>query len=151
MTANNQLDNTHTARKVSPAIPTDLSDWSVLIVDDVYDNISIAEAILKFNEADVQIATNGLEGLQIMESWVPNIILLDLSMPEMNGWEMHEVLRQMPERLSIAVIALTAHAMVGDREKVMEAGFDGYIAKPFSVSTFVEDITTILKSMEVGA
>lgn len=145
------FDNTESERKsskVTRAIPTDLSNWRILIVDDVYDNISIAEAILEFNGAFVEQAANGVEGLKMLETQTPNIILLDLSMPEMNGWEMHEELSKLPERDCITVIALTAHAMVGDRERVIEAGFDGYIAKPFSISTLINDIKAIIRSTE---
>jgi len=127
--------------------PIEVSDWRVLIVDDVFDNISIAEAVLQFNGAEVQHAVNGVVGLEMVEAYKPNLILLDLSMPEMNGWEMHEKLRQSPSTASIPVIALTAHAMQGDEEKVMQAGFDGYIAKPFSVTMLVADIKTILNKV----
>lgn len=131
--------------------PTDVSDWHVLIVDDVFDNISIAETVLQFNGAEVRHAVNGREGLEMIETYKPNLILLDLSMPVMNGWEMHKRLRESPDTKSIPVIALTAHAMQGDKEKVMEAGFDGYIAKPFSVSILIDDIKTILKTLNVKA
>lgn len=127
--------------------PTDVSDWRVLIVDDVFDNISIAEAVLEFNGAEVQHAENGAIGLKMLENYQANLILLDLSMPEMNGWEMHEKLRNSSDTASIPVIALTAHAMQGDEEKVMQAGFDGYIAKPFSVTMLVSDIKTILNQI----
>ncbi len=131
--------------------PTDVSDWRVLIVDDVFDNISIAETVLQFNGADVQHAVNGVVGLKMLESYDANLILLDLSMPEMNGWEMHERLRKSPKTASIPVIALTAHAMQGDEDKVMQAGFDGYIAKPFSVTMLVSDIKTILNQVNKKA
>lgn len=131
--------------------PTDESDWRVLIVDDVFDNISIAEAVLEFNGAEVQHAANGAIGLKMLENYQANLILLDLSMPEMNGWEMHEKLRNSSATASIPVIALTAHAMQGDEEKVMQAGFDGYIAKPFSVTMLVSDIKTILNQINKKA
>ena len=131
--------------------PVDVSEWRVLIVDDVFDNISIAEAVLDFNGAEVKHAVNGVIGLEMVETYKPNLILLDLSMPEMNGWEMHEKLRESSATDSIPVIALTAHAMQGDEEKVMQAGFDGYIAKPFSVTTLVADIKTILNKVNTKA
>lgn len=131
--------------------PIDISDtntWKVLIVDDVMDNIAIAKVVLESQGADVQIAKNGIEGFEVMDTFDTNLILLDLSMPEMNGWEMHEKLRENPDTASIVVIALTAHAMQGDKEKVMAAGFDGYISKPFSVSALTNDIKTILQSVD---
>lgn len=151
MTYNKVPEPGHVKPREYQMSPIDVSDWHVLIVDDVFDNISIAEAVLKFNGAEVQHAFNGVEGLRMINTFKPNLILLDLSMPEMNGWKMHEELRKSPTTKSIPVIALTAHAMQGDEEKVMQAGFDGYIAKPFSVSTLVEDIKGILKRLNARA
>lgn len=131
------------------SITLETNTWKVLIVDDVMDNIAIAKVVLEHKGADVATAKNGVEGLEMIETSQPNLILLDLSMPEMNGWEMHEQLRDNPETQSIIVIALTAHAMQGDKEKVMEAGFDGYISKPFSVSALVNDIKAILQSLDL--
>lgn len=129
----------------------DINNWRVLIVDDVFDNISIAQAILVHNSAEVRTAINGEDGFRVMESYNPNIILLDLSMPVMDGWEMHEKLRTNPKTQSVLVIALTAHAMEGDREKVEAAGFDGYISKPFAVMKLIDDIKVIIKSQSVKA
>jgi two-component system, cell cycle response regulator DivK len=151
MTFNKIPEPGHTPPKIAKSSPTDVSDWRVLIVDDVFDNISIAEAVLLFNHAKVKHAINGREGLDMIEDYKPNLILLDLSMPEMNGWEMHKALQQSTDTASIPVIALTAHAMQGDKEKVMEAGFDGYIAKPFSVTTLVDEIKDILKTLNMKA
>lgn len=136
--------------EIPPVDPTDVSTWKILIVDDVHDNISIAQTVLQFNGAEVMSAIHGKDGLQQMETFMPNIILLDLSMPEMNGWEMHSHLHADPATASITVIALTAHAMQGDREKVMTAGFDGYIPKPFSVRTIIDEIKLILNESGVA-
>lgn len=138
MTYNSSSDSNRTTNY------DDVSEWRVLIVDDVLDNITIAEATLKFKGADVRHASNGIKGLEMLSSYECNLILLDLSMPDMNGWEMHKQLRDNPETAWIPVIALTAHAMQGDKEKVIDAGFDGYIPKPFSVSELIDDIKSIL-------
>lgn len=126
---------------------SNVTDWRVLIVDDVFDNIAIAEAVMTHNGAEVRHAKNGIEGLELIKSYDTNLILLDLSMPDMNGWDMHDELRRNSDTASIPVIALTAHAMEGDKEKVLNAGFDGYIAKPFSVRTLIDEIRGILETM----
>jgi len=128
-----------------------VKNWRVLIVDDVFDNIAIAKAVLEHGGASVETAINGDDGFRTMTSFAPNLILLDLSMPVMDGWVMHEKLRENPDTRSILVIALTAHAMEGDREKVLAAGFDGYISKPFSVRTIIDDIKAIIQSRTVEA
>ncbi|MCA9882049.1 MAG: response regulator [Anaerolineae bacterium] len=117
-----------------------MKDWIVLIVDDELDNLNVARKVLSFNDAQVFDARNGREGLAALADISPTFILLDLSMPEMDGWEMFRILREQPETQGIPVIALTAHAMAGDREKVLEAGFNGYIAKPFRIDSFLEEI-----------
>jgi len=131
-------------------ISEEIKDWTVLIVDDEPDNLGVAQKVLLFNGADVHIARNGLEGLTILNDITPTFILLDLSMPEMDGWEMFEKVRTMPNLLTVPVIALTAHAMAGDKERVLEAGFDGYISKPFRINTLLDEIQKCLRTFTNG-
>jgi CheY-like chemotaxis protein len=124
----------------------DAKNWTVLIVDDEPDNLGVAEKVLSFQGATVYTAANGREGLEVLlQHNNVSFILLDLSMPEMNGWEMLEVLRGDPDLRYIPVIALTAHAMAGDRERALDAGFHGYIAKPFRLSTFFTEIQRVIE------
>jgi two-component system cell cycle response regulator DivK len=125
-------------------ISQNMNEWKVLIVDDEADNLKVAQKILSYNGAEVHIARNGLEGLAALDVFLPTFILLDLSMPEMDGWEMLLRLRRNADVSHLPVIALTAHAMSGDRERVMQAGFNGYIAKPFRLDSFLEDIQQYL-------
>jgi CheY-like chemotaxis protein len=120
-------------------------EWTVLIVDDEPDNLSVAEKVLSFRGAKVHTATNGAEGLKVLEQVAPTFILMDLSMPRVDGWEMHRKVRENPRTAHIPVIALTAHAMEGDKERVMAAGFTGYIAKPFRLGTFFIEIEKCLQ------
>ena len=128
------------------AIRTTLKGWNILIVDDQPDNLTIAKVALEFQGATVLIATNGEEGMVLLAAHTPTLILLDLSMPKMDGWEMHRRIRIQPELAKIPVIALTAHAMGGDRERVIEAGFDGYISKPFDVMTLPDQIRQMVSA-----
>ncbi len=121
-------------------ISKDINEWEVLIVDDEPDNLGVAQKVLSYGGADVHIARNGLEGLSVLEHVKPTFILLDLSMPEMDGWEMFERVRSFEGLANVPIIALTAHAMTGDKERVMNAGFDGYIAKPFRINSFLDEI-----------
>ena len=132
----------------SHQIPSnDASKWIVLIVDDEPDNRTIAETVLSFNGAKVFTATQGVEGLKVLEEVSPSFILLDLSMPVMDGWEMFKALRANVRTESIPVIALTAHAMAGDRERVMEVGFAGYIAKPFRLGSFMTELKNCFQEL----
>src|SRR5688572_18073487 len=109
----------------------DVTQWRVLIVDDDIDNLTLAAEYLKYGGTSVETAQNGEAGLKVAKEFAPTIILLDLSMPVMDGWGMLEGLRKDPALASIPVVALTAHAMPQDRERVVAAGFDGYVTKPF--------------------
>jgi len=140
-----------TDRRILPEILNlamgEVSGWTVLIVDDEPDNLAIAQKVLSFSGARVYTACNGEEGLKALETVTPSFILLDLSMPVMDGWEMFRQVRADANTQHIPVIALTAHAMAGDRERVMEAGFDGYIAKPFRLSTFMGEILRCFRDL----
>lgn len=127
-------------------ISKDIKDWTVLIVDDEPDNLGVAQKVLSYGGAEVHIARNGLEGLAVLDRIKPTFILLDLSMPEMDGWQMFEKARTLEALKDVPIIALTAHAMAGDKDRVMEAGFDGYIAKPFRIDSFLDDIHRCLQS-----
>jgi CheY-like chemotaxis protein len=138
-------------RNIIPALYNlaagEISKWTVLIVDDEPDNLVIAEKVLSFGGAKVYTARNGVEGLKVLETVSPSFILLDLSMPEMSGWDMLKKVKADLTKIHIPVIALTAHAMLGDRQRVMEAGFDGYIAKPFRLSTFTSEILRCFREL----
>ena len=121
---------------MSLAIHGQVANWTVLIVDDEPDNRVVPQELLKFYGAKVFSAENGREGLKSLAEMMPTFILLDLSMPEMDGWEMLKQIRADPRLAHLPVIALTAHAMAGDMERVFEAGFNGYIAKPYLLDTF---------------
>lgn len=120
--------------------PQDVSQWRVLIVDDDIDNLTLAAEYLKYVGASVKTAFNGLDGLAATREFAPTIILCDLSMPVMDGWGMLEGLKKDAALASIPVIALTAHAMPHDRERVVAAGFDGYVTKPFMFRVLVEEM-----------
>lgn len=114
--------------------------WRVLIVDDEADNLNLVGIVMEFHGAEVIKAGDGLEGLEKARDMRPNLILMDLSMPQMDGWAFLAELRGEDDLARIPVIALTAHAMDGDRERVIDAGFDGYISKPLQIATLVQDI-----------
>ncbi len=122
----------------------DIENLSILIVDNEPDNLEVVFEALRFFGVTVETAENGEQGLEILRTFTPDLILLDLSMPVMDGWEMHSRLKANPQTRHIPVVALTAHAMSGDAERVREAGFEGYMAKPVDVKTLVQDITLVL-------
>ena len=119
----------------------DLSQHHILIVDDEPDNLEVLKETLElvFN-SDVRVARSYDAALLVLESFHPTIIVTDLSMPKADGYVLLHQLRERPDTAQLPIIALTAHAMMGDRERILAAGFDGYISKPFNVGTLEEDI-----------
>ena len=128
--------------------PSDPSGWTVLIIDNEPDNVAIAESVLEFYGATVYSANGGEEGLQRLLTLVPSVILLDLSMPNLDGWEVLSAIRHRLDKPYIPVIAFTAHAMQGDRERIAAAGFDGYIVKPFELNGLVATIRTVIEQVK---
>jgi CheY-like chemotaxis protein len=122
----------------------DVNGWTVVIVEDDPDNLGVPLKILTHHGATVHSATDGLEGLQLLDEVTPTLILMDLSMPNMDGWAMLKKVRNNPAVAHIPVIAVTAHAMQGDEERALAAGFDGYISKPYRLATFLNEVQKCL-------
>lgn len=102
---------------------------NVLIVEDNRDNLTTINAILR-DKYNILEATDGKQGLQIANTFLPDIILLDISLPGIDGFNVIQRLKENEQTRFIPIIAVTAHAMKGDREKIIQTGCDGYIAKP---------------------
>jgi len=116
------------------------ASWSVLVVDDEPDNLELVAIFLGFKGATVKTARNGQQALETLKTFKPNLILLDLSMPQMSGWDVHTIIRANPETKDIWTVALTAHAMSTDRELVRTAGFNGYLTKPIDLPSLLSDL-----------
>lgn len=129
---------------------SDVSDWKVLIVDDEPDNLGVLELIMDFHQINVRTADSGHTCLQKMEEETPTLVLMDVQMPGMSGTELMDKIRMRAEWSHIPIIAVTAHAMRGDDARMLAAGFDGYIAKPISAITLVDELKSILAT-RVGA
>jgi CheY-like chemotaxis protein len=103
----------------------------VLVVDDDARNIFALTTILETQEMEVLSATNGRQAIEIIQNTPDlSVVLMDIMMPEMDGYETMEVIRQNPAFRRLPIVALTAKAMKGDREKCLEAGASDYLAKP---------------------
>jgi CheY-like chemotaxis protein len=128
-----------------------LSGWNIVVIDDEDDSLQVSNIILVSHGASVYPATNGKQGLRIVRQKNPHFVISDLSMPIMDGWSFLDTLQADPEMLHIPVIALTAHGMVGDREKALSAGFLNYLTKPLTVETFMKDLMNVILDIPVLA
>lgn len=120
-------------------MPKDLKGKTVLVVDDNIMNIMIANIILKKYDVVVSEASNGEEAVNYLKNNECDLILMDLQMPVINGYEASEIIRQ-KLRLNLPIIALTASNTEEEREKCFEVGMNDYLAKPFSEEQLLQTI-----------
>lgn len=104
----------------------------ILIVEDNENNRSLFRDILTFHGYDITVACDGKEGVEIARELAPDLILMDIQMPGMDGITAGTLLKADPATSGLKIVALTSFAMQGDREKILAAGFDGYLSKPIS-------------------
>ncbi len=119
----------------------------VLLVEDNEMNRDMLSRRLTRKGYVVVVAKDGLDGVSMAGSEAPDIILMDMSLPEIDGWEATRRIKRAPETASIPVIALTAHAMASDREKAMEAGCDDFDTKPVELSRLLEKMEKLLPAL----
>jgi CheY-like chemotaxis protein len=117
----------------------------ILIVEDNEMNLKLIRTLLKAKGFLLAEARDGEEALIIAVAEKPDIILIDIQIPKIDGLEVTRRIRAMDDLKDRQIVAITAHAMEGDRNKILEAGCDGYIAKPINTRTFIDEIQAILK------
>ena len=122
--------------------PTDAVE--ILIVDDNPQNLKLARVVLEREGYAVRTANDAHAALQLLESSVPRLILMDLQLPGLDGLSLTTRLKNDPRYAQVTVIALTAYAMKGDEEKALAAGCDGYLAKPVDIDTLVRMVADCL-------
>jgi CheY-like chemotaxis protein len=121
-----------------------MKGMTVLIIEDNEQNLYLMRFLLEKNGFEVIDATTGLGGIEAACSQRPDIILLDIQLPLMDGYKVAEELRRKETLRKVPIIAVTSYAMVGDRERALSAGATGYIEKPIDPSAFVDQIRAYL-------
>jgi len=116
----------------------------ILIIEDNEKNMKLVRDVLQFNGYETAEATTAEDGLVLARSQHPALILLDIQLPGMDGFAALRQLRADPITKRTPVIAVTASVMERDRQKILEAGFDGYMTKPIHIKEFAEEIRTVL-------
>jgi len=120
-------------------------DEKILYIEDNPGNRMLVRRILMVEDFNVIEAEDGPKGIELALSEHPELILMDMNLPDMDGYELTKRRREMPELDAIPIIAMTANVMHGDREKTLEAGCDGYIPKPIDVDALPEQVVQFLK------
>ena len=122
----------------------------VLIVEDDQSSLYMLSFLLKSHNYEVIEATDGAGGLSNARQKKPDLIFLDVQMPNMDGFEVTRALKKDKETQDIPIVILTSFAMPGDKKKAMDAGADGYIEKPINPEIFISQMELIVKSYHAG-
>lgn len=113
---------------------------TILLIEDNEQNRYLATFLLEKNGHRVVSAPDGTRGIELARGLLPDVVLLDIQLPTMDGYTVARALRELPGLALTPIIAVTSYAMVGDREKAIEAGCTGYLEKPINPETFVSEI-----------
>ena len=120
-------------------------DPTILYVEDNHDNRTLIRRILMAEGFGVVEVENANRALQFLETQVPDLILMDINLPDIDGYTLTGRLKALPHLQLVPIVALTANVMRGDRERTLQAGCDGYIQKPIDVDTIPQQIRRFLK------
>jgi two-component system, cell cycle response regulator DivK len=124
-------------------MPTD-SKGTILYVEDNVDNRTLVRRVLLSEDYELIEAVNAIEALRVLENTKPDLILMDINMPDMDGYTLTARIKTTPGFERVPILALTANVMRGDKEKTLEAGCDGYIQKPLDIDQLVREVERFL-------
>ena len=116
----------------------------ILIVEDNFDNMNLIRLLLERDDFEVYTAVDGRIGLSVAREAPPDLILLDLDMPIMDGWTFIREAKRDPALQEVPIVIVTAHLLPGERNRVLEAGCAGYVSKPFRVNELMSEIQRCL-------
>ena len=120
---------------------------SILIVDDNIDNLELTQILLQGEGFEVRLAKDAETALKTLQSYRPQLILMDIQLPGMDGLELTRLLRRDPALQEVIILALSAYAMKGDEDNARRAGCDGYITKPINTRTFAGAVRGYLEAL----
>ena len=112
----------------------------ILVIEDNEQNLYLTRFILESNGYEVVVARDGRSGVTMAAQEIPDLILLDIQLPGMDGYDVASALRDNQDLDNVPIVAVTSYAMVGDRERGLEAGCNGYIEKPINPETFMTEV-----------
>jgi CheY-like chemotaxis protein len=122
----------------------DKSGWMVLIVEDEDDSLQMVSKILRYHGVRTHSARNGRECIDTLKRIEPTLVIMDLAMPEMDGWETLLEMRANPDTAHIPVVAITAYHSANVAQDAMQAGFDAYFSKPLDALSFVDHLAEVV-------
>lgn len=123
----------------------EMSGEKILIIDDNPANMELASDLLELHGFQVLQAGDGKTGIELAKTKMPDLILMDIQLPGMDGFEATKILKEDTITTNVPIVAVTAYAMIGDKEKALKAGCIGYIPKPINTREFLEKIKYFLQ------
>jgi two-component system, cell cycle response regulator DivK len=123
-----------------------MAEHIVLVVDDNANNRKLTRDVLEFAGFGTLEAAGGVEGVAMAQEHAPDLVLMDIRMPDLGGTEALKLLREDSRTAEIPIVALTSSSMLGDEERFLAAGFDGYLQKPISVREFPDQVRRYLRA-----
>jgi CheY-like chemotaxis protein len=134
-----------TIRRAAHTVAQMIMTKRILVVEDNPDNRTLIIDVLASMNYEVIVAEDGEDGIAKAEKDIPDLILMDLSLPKMDGWTATKIIKEKDALKHIPIIALTAHAMVGDREKALQSGCNDYVSKPIDLRELSSKLAHFLK------
>ena len=122
-----------------------ITDFTILYVEDNNDNRTLVRRVLNAEGYNVLEAANAAEALEVLDRDRPNLILMDINMPDMDGYALTTMIKQKPGYEAVPIIAITANVMRGDKERSFEAGCDGYIQKPIDIDLLANQVERFVR------
>ncbi|PJF28049.1 MAG: hypothetical protein CUN53_01785 [Phototrophicales bacterium] len=121
--------------------------WHFLIVDDSVETLNLLQVVLERSGIHVARAYDGAQAFQYAVETQPDMIITDLAMPTMDGWDLIAALKRDPRTQAIPVVALTAHAQIDDRERATAAGVNHYVTKPIAPGAFMKELVSVIERL----
>lgn len=121
------------------------SGWRILVVEDEYDSIQMVSKILQHHGAEVHIAHDGYECMEMLKTFEPTLVIMDLALPEMDGWETLSKIRADAKTAHLPVVAITAYHSVNVEDDAERAGFDAYFPKPLDTTAIVRQLADVIR------
>lgn len=112
----------------------------IIVIEDDEDNMQLIKFLLNKADYEVLTAMNGYQGLELIRNQTPDLILLDLAIPGIDGWHLAQEIRKNPKTSAIPIVAVSAHILPKDREDALDAGCTGFLTKPLDVANFVANM-----------
>lgn len=121
-----------------------MNNWNVLVIEDDADSADVVSRILRYHKVVYRVATSAEEALSQIDQEMPNLLIVDLALPEMDGWGFLKEMRGNPATAALPAVAITAFHSIEVAQKAIQAGFNAYFSKPIEATSFVRELERVM-------